>query len=428
MIEFLNFFLEVDKLKKMKRTGWVLRGKKNPETIAQHTFRVALMNWFLAEKAGLGFNIEKVIKISLAHDLCEVYAGDITPHWGLLPKDPKERKEFLKRRLRLTQGLKKKRGTIKFQKEKKSLEKLVKNLNPQLKKEITDIWLDYEKLLSREGRFVKQGDKVETLLQAIEYFGSGKNSLAIAWWEEVEDYVDCSVLLDFLVEIEKKFYIKNKADSFLDFLVEAGKLKALPRRGWIVRGIKNPETIADHSFTVALMVWILGQKKKINLRRALKMALIHEICAVYAGDYTPQDVFASGFAISPRYDILGPRWPWKKFWQDKPRLLKQKKVKRFFKIYQKETNALKRLIQRLPQNLKQEILGLWSEFNEKKSREGNFVDQVNCLATFLQACQYWQEDKSISIKAFGEQVAEFISDPKLIEFLEVIKRKFKLKI
>lgn len=420
--------MEVEKLKKIKRTGWVWRGVKKPETIAQHSFRVALMNWFLVEKMRPRLDIEKVIKISLTHDLCEVYAGDMTPRWGLLPKDPKERKEFLKRRLRLVQALKRKRGAIKFQKEKKSFEKLVKSLNPRLKKEIANYWLDYEKLRSQEGRFARQGDKVETLLQAIEYFGSRKDSLAVVWWEECEDYVDHPILLDFLVEIEKKFYAKKKADSILDFLMEIGKLKRLPRRGWVIRGIKEPETIADHSFTVALMAWVLGQKRKINLKRALKMALIHEICAVYAGDYTPHDTLGRRFSPPIRYDILGPRLRWKRFWQQRPRLKKQAKEKRFSIIYQRETKALQALVNRLYPELKRKILRLWQEFNEKKSREADFVDQVNCLATFLQACQYWQEDKKFPIKVFGEQVAEFISDPELIEFLKAVKRKFRLKI
>jgi len=426
MIKYLNFFLEIDKLKKMRKKGWIWRGVKNSETMAQHTFRVALMNWFLAKEVKPRLNLEKVIKASLVHDLCEVYAGDMTPRWGLLPKDPKKRKEFLKKRVRLPKELREKRWKIKFKKEKESLEKLIKNLEPQLGKEIMDNWLDCEVPFSREGRFTRQGDKVEPLIQAIEYFGP--KPMVTAWWEEMKDSVDHPVLTDFLKEIEEKFYTKSKKTyPLLDFITKIGMLKFFPRRSWVFRGIKNPETIADHSFMVALMVWVLGRDKKINMEKALKIALIHEICVVYAGDYTPHDTFASRPLVSPRYDILGPRWRWRKFWQEQPKLLRNEKAKRFLRTYEKETKALQKLIKKLPEKLKQEILELWKEFNEKETRESNFVDQVNCLATFLQACQYWQEDKSISIKAFGEQVAKFISEPELIEFLKAIKRKFKLK-
>jgi len=36
--------------------------------------------------------------------------------------------------------------------------------------------------------------------------------------------------------------------SILNFLIELGKLKKMLRRGWVLRGIKNPETITAHSF------------------------------------------------------------------------------------------------------------------------------------------------------------------------------------
>ncbi len=43
----------------MKRRGWVLRGAKDPETVAEHTFRMAIMAWILGEKKGL--NTEKIL-------------------------------------------------------------------------------------------------------------------------------------------------------------------------------------------------------------------------------------------------------------------------------------------------------------------------------------------------------------------------------
>ena len=203
MEDILNFLIEVGKLKKMPRTGFVWLGIKNPETIAQHSFRVAILNWILAEKVRPKLNLEKVIKISLIHDLCEIYAGDMTPYWGLLPKDSKKRKEILKRLIRLPKKIKEKRDKKKFKEEKKSLEKSIRNLEPKLKKEIMDCWLDYERFGSREGRFVRQGDKIETLLQAKEYWKSDKASPVFGWWEEVKELVDNPILLKFLEEVEK---------------------------------------------------------------------------------------------------------------------------------------------------------------------------------------------------------------------------------
>lgn len=52
---------------------------KNPETIAGHTFHEAIMAWILSKEKRTNFNIEKMLKIALIHDLCELYAGDMTP-------------------------------------------------------------------------------------------------------------------------------------------------------------------------------------------------------------------------------------------------------------------------------------------------------------------------------------------------------------
>ena len=40
MKERLEFLIKTNKLKEMPRTGWVLMGERNPEMIAEHTFRV----------------------------------------------------------------------------------------------------------------------------------------------------------------------------------------------------------------------------------------------------------------------------------------------------------------------------------------------------------------------------------------------------
>ena len=74
-------------------------------------------------------------------------------------------------------------------------------------------------------------------------------------------------------------------EQLLNFLIEIGKLKKMTRRGWELRGIKNPETIASHTFRMAIMTWLLGEKKKLNLNKILKMSLIHDLCEVYAGGH-----------------------------------------------------------------------------------------------------------------------------------------------
>jgi 5'-deoxynucleotidase YfbR-like HD superfamily hydrolase len=236
----LNFLIEIQKLKEFPRTGWVLRKVKNPETIAEHMFRVAMANWALGREANL--RLRKIIEMSLFHDLCEVYAGDVTPFFYYirnLPKDEKERKKFLRKYVRLLKIEKEKRGEEKHKLEEKSLLKLLRFLNQEKRKEIFSLWSDFERRFSKEGDFARQVDKIETLIQAIEYFGTGKKSPASSWWEESEEVTDHPLLLEFLKVIQKKFYGKvseyhknEKLENILDFLLEIGKLKRMPRLYW----------------------------------------------------------------------------------------------------------------------------------------------------------------------------------------------------
>jgi len=53
MTKVKDFFQVVHKirlLKRLPRTGWVNKGVKNPETVAEHTWRVACISMFLASE------------------------------------------------------------------------------------------------------------------------------------------------------------------------------------------------------------------------------------------------------------------------------------------------------------------------------------------------------------------------------------------
>lgn len=204
MKEILNFLIEVGKLKGRKRRGWEIHQIKNPETTAEHIFHLALLAWVLGEKKGL--KLERVIKMALIHDLCEVYAPDLTPYDPLLPKDHKKAMKVLKRWPKFTPSLKIKTHERKYKLEIHGLNKLISKLPSNLKSEIKNLWLDYEKGLTREGRFVKQADKIGNFLQGMEYWkkhGKIQHHLWIRWIKEI---IDDPTLIEFIKTIEKKFY------------------------------------------------------------------------------------------------------------------------------------------------------------------------------------------------------------------------------
>ncbi len=73
---------KIANLKYVVRSGWVIRGVPNSvaETVAAHTFEVMLISMYLAD--GLrgecaDIDVEKVMKMSLLHDVPEVMVGDV---------------------------------------------------------------------------------------------------------------------------------------------------------------------------------------------------------------------------------------------------------------------------------------------------------------------------------------------------------------
>ena len=422
MKNFLNFLLEANKLKTIPRTGWVLMKVKNPETIAGHTFRMVVTAWLLAQKKNL--NIKRVIKIALSHDLCEVYAGDMTPfaYYLHLPKNKTKREKILMKWIRLSKKEKNKMGKRKYEIERKSLLKLIKFLKPKLKKEIFSSWLDYERGISKEGKFVKQVDRIETLIQALEYFGTKKEVGGTSWWEGTEEIVDDSLLLKFLNTIQKKFYgrrIKSskeqkELENVLNFLLEINKLKRMPRKIWQLLGVKNPETVAGHIFTLILMAWIFGQEQpKLNLKKLLKMALCHELCAVCTGDLTPYDRILSKNKKEN-----------KKIFKKWLRLSKKEKEKIFLLDYKKEKAALQKLASKLNPPLRKEIIQLWLEYRNHNTLESRFLNQLNALSVLLQALIYQKKDKNFSADFLWEWAFEKCEDPIILEFIEELKKKF----
>lgn len=210
MRDIIKFFTEVGGLRKVIRRGWILIGAKDPGTVVDHSFRTAIMVWILSSEKKTNLNIERALKIALIHDLCELYAGDMTPYdfHSVLPKDKKKWPELFDKWPRFPKSKKIKGFVDKHEKEKKSLIKLISYLSPKSRKEIFNLWLDYEKGLTKESRFVKQANRIETLLQALEYGKEAKKQPYKSWWIGTEEMVDDPVLLQLIDEMAKEFHKK----------------------------------------------------------------------------------------------------------------------------------------------------------------------------------------------------------------------------
>jgi putative hydrolase of HD superfamily len=71
-------------------------------------------------------------------------------------------------------------------------------------------------------------------------------------------------------------------------LIEALGLKDVIRAGWIRAGVQNPESVAAHSWGMAMLATQLCPDE-LNLQRVLELCILHDVAEVVVGDITPHD-------------------------------------------------------------------------------------------------------------------------------------------
>lgn len=133
----LAFLRGAERLKTVTRSGWTSTGQ--PESVAEHTWRLCLMAMVLYGRAD-GIDLAKLLRMCLIHDLGEAIGGDIPA--------PEQQA-----------------GTNKADRERADLLELIAPLPPALQSEMTELWDEYEAAASPEARVAKGLDKLETILQ-----------------------------------------------------------------------------------------------------------------------------------------------------------------------------------------------------------------------------------------------------------------------
>ncbi len=61
------------------------------------------------------------------------------------------------------------------------------------------------------------------------------------------------------------------------FLYESGHLKNTPRAGWLIAGVQQPESVAEHSYRVGVIAYVLAHLEGCNADRAAAIALFHDV-------------------------------------------------------------------------------------------------------------------------------------------------------
>jgi putative hydrolases of HD superfamily len=177
------------------------------------------------------------------------------------------------------------------------------------------------------------------------------------------------------------------SDPLLAVMTEAAHLKKLYRQGWLKAGIPRElcETVAEHSFGVALLAMLVGGEVGLGVDRdrLVRMAMVHDLGEVYAGDFTPADAVPA---------------------DEKHRL---------------EREAVDRIFSKLPQG--EEYRALWEEYEREETPEARLAHELDRLEMALQALVY-EEEGIPGLDAFYESARQAVHSQEVLLRLSTILR------
>ena len=143
--------------------------------------------------------------------------------------------------------------------------------------------------------------------------------------------------------------IDNRLERQIEFAVEIDKMKTILRRSAIISESRR-ENNAEHSWhfaTMAMLLYEYADTDNVDLTRVLKMALIHDLVEIYAGDT---------FAFDKQANI------------DKE---------------EREEKAADKIFGMLPKEQGEEYRALWKEFDEMKTPDSLYAAAIDRLQPFL---------------------------------------------
>jgi putative hydrolase of HD superfamily len=139
-----------------------------------------------------------------------------------------------------------------------------------------------------------------------------------------------------------------RLDQQLRFTAEIDKMTSILRRTMLIDGSRR-ENDAEHSWHIAVMAMIFEEyaAEPVDVSRAVKMCVVHDLIEIYAGD-----TFA--------YDLAGNA--------DKE---------------EREAAAAEKLFAQLPAEQGSEICGLWEEFDAMQTPDAKYAACMDRIQPFL---------------------------------------------
>lgn len=171
--KMLSILIELQRLKNLERTGWMLRGLPPcSESIADHSFGVAATAMLLADEIksrGVDVDVERVLRMAIMHDWAEALLGDLprtaTNYFGAEARTNAEKRAFAD---------------------------MTKSLSEEVKEKYRALNEAYEKRECLESRIVKAADVIDLLIQILAFERAGLRGLDEFW--------ESAVIMDFRLE------------------------------------------------------------------------------------------------------------------------------------------------------------------------------------------------------------------------------------
>jgi putative hydrolase of HD superfamily len=174
----------------------------------------------------------------------------------------------------------------------------------------------------------------------------------------------------------------------LGLFAAVASLKSVRRKGWVLRGVRHAESVADHSLAVAVLSAAIAASRGLDPGRAALIAVLHDIVESVTGDLTPDEKASMGAT----------------------------------RLREVELQAIERVIGGAPEEVRRVFLQSLRDYEEGSSEEGRIVREVDKLEMALQALLYRDELGTSGVEEFVSSALSEIKDPEIRSLVEEVFR------
>jgi 5'-deoxynucleotidase YfbR-like HD superfamily hydrolase len=162
--------LEVIRLKRLRRAGWLRCDVHQPESVAGHSWGIS---WLVLNLLPKELNLSQALAYAALHDLPEVRTGDLMPHEVSSIHE-------------------------KHENEREAMRAICANLSRG--SALLSIWEQYERQSDPESKFVRQLDRLDMAIQATAYHQQGERDM-MAFVDSAESDINDASLLQIITAL-----------------------------------------------------------------------------------------------------------------------------------------------------------------------------------------------------------------------------------